>query len=273
MVGPWVTEQLGQGYLAVNWEATVDEVAQFLQPHPTLSKASARRPSLSPEGDCTLADVIMPQLGETVTEGTITRWLKQVGEAVERDEPLFEVSTDKVDSEVPSPAGGVVSEIRVPEGETVDVGTVLAVVSDGASAQSGGACSRRRPSGYHDRSCPGPGATPPAASSCRPQSCRQAPPLPHLPPPPVARTSAVARQLKFRILLRSRHRLLRPSRLQSLPRPPHRPPRHRRRSGVGSVRDGMGPRPFTGRPPSDQRAPDGSGHAGRKRARRTDHAR
>ncbi len=76
----------------------------------------------------------MPQLGETVTEGTITRWLKQVGEPVARDEPLFEVSTDKVDSEVPSPAGGVVSEIRVPEGETVDVGTVLAVVSDGAGA-------------------------------------------------------------------------------------------------------------------------------------------
>ncbi len=79
----------------------------------------------------------MPQLGETVTEGTITRWLKQVGEAVARDEPLFEVSTDKVDSEVPSPAGGVVSEIRVPEGETVDVGTILAVVSDGAAATGG----------------------------------------------------------------------------------------------------------------------------------------
>ena len=59
-----------------------------------------------------MADVIMPQLGETVTEGTITRWLKQVGEAVDRDEPLFEVSTDKVDSEVPSPAGGVVSDNR-----------------------------------------------------------------------------------------------------------------------------------------------------------------
>jgi pyruvate dehydrogenase E2 component (dihydrolipoyllysine-residue acetyltransferase) len=76
----------------------------------------------------------MPQLGETVTEGTVTRWLKQVGEPIERDEPLFEVSTDKVDSEVPSPAGGVVSEIRVQEGETVDVGTVLAIVSDGAAS-------------------------------------------------------------------------------------------------------------------------------------------
>ena len=65
---------------------------------------------------------MMPQLGETVTEGTITRWMKGVGEAVERDEPLFEVSTDKVDSEVPSPAAGVLTEILVPEGETVEVG-------------------------------------------------------------------------------------------------------------------------------------------------------
>jgi len=82
-----------------------------------------------------MADVVMPQLGETVTEGTVTKWLKAVGETIARDEPLFEVSTDKVDSEVPSPAAGVLSEIRVPEGETVDVGTVLAVVTaDGADA-------------------------------------------------------------------------------------------------------------------------------------------
>jgi pyruvate dehydrogenase E2 component (dihydrolipoamide acetyltransferase) len=76
----------------------------------------------------------MPQLGETVTEGTITRWLKQVGEAVAEDEVLFEVSTDKVDSEVPSPSAGVLSEILVAEGDTVDVGTRLAVISDGAAA-------------------------------------------------------------------------------------------------------------------------------------------
>ena len=75
-----------------------------------------------------MADVMMPQLGETVTEGTITRWMKGVGDAVERDEPLFEVSTDKVDSEVPSPAAGVLSEMLVPEGETVEVGVKLAVI-------------------------------------------------------------------------------------------------------------------------------------------------
>lgn len=81
----------------------------------------------------------MPQLGETVTEGTITRWLKGVGDAVAEDEVLFEVSTDKVDSEVPSPAAGVVAEILVQEGETVDVGTRLAVISDGAAAPADGA--------------------------------------------------------------------------------------------------------------------------------------
>ena len=77
---------------------------------------------------------MMPQLGETVTEGTITRWMKGVGDAVERDEPLFEVSTDKVDSEVPSSAAGVITEILVPEGATVDIGTRLAVIGDAGSA-------------------------------------------------------------------------------------------------------------------------------------------
>src|SRR5690554_5861709 len=81
-----------------------------------------------------MADITMPQLGETVTEGTITKWFKQVGETVAEDEPLFEVSTDKVDSEVPSPVSGTLLEIKVPEGETVDVGAVLAVVGDGDAA-------------------------------------------------------------------------------------------------------------------------------------------
>ena len=75
-----------------------------------------------------MADVQMPQLGETVTEGTITKWFKKVGDQVAEDEVLFEVSTDKVDSEVPSPVAGYLAEIQVPEGDTVDVGTVLAVV-------------------------------------------------------------------------------------------------------------------------------------------------
>ena len=77
----------------------------------------------------------MPQLGETVTEGTITKWFKAVGDSVARDEPLFEVSTDKVDSEVPSPAAGVLTAILVEEGDTVDVGVALAVIDgDGGAA-------------------------------------------------------------------------------------------------------------------------------------------
>ena len=79
-----------------------------------------------------MAEVTLPQLGETVTEGTITRWFKKVGDTVSVDEPLFEVSTDKVDTEVPSPVAGVLTEILVPEGETVAVGTVIGVVSDAA---------------------------------------------------------------------------------------------------------------------------------------------
>ena len=81
-----------------------------------------------------MADVEMPQLGETVTEGTITRWFKQVGDSVAEDEPLFEVSTDKVDSEVPSPVSGTITEILVQEGDTVDVGTKLAVIGDAGDA-------------------------------------------------------------------------------------------------------------------------------------------
>jgi 2-oxoglutarate dehydrogenase E2 component (dihydrolipoamide succinyltransferase) len=77
----------------------------------------------------TQVEVVMPQMGVSVSEGTITRWLKQPGEQVARDEPLLEISTDKVDTEVPSPGEGVVSEVRVQEGETVEVGTVLAVIA------------------------------------------------------------------------------------------------------------------------------------------------
>ncbi|MBA3268501.1 MAG: 2-oxo acid dehydrogenase subunit E2 [Acidimicrobiia bacterium] len=84
-----------------------------------------------------MADITMPQLGETVVEGTIIKWFKKVGDTVARDETLFEVSTDKVDSEVPSVAAGYLSEILVSEGETVDVGTRLAVVTEGEPAADG----------------------------------------------------------------------------------------------------------------------------------------
>jgi len=76
-------------------------------------------------------DVVMPQMGESITEGTVSKWLKQVGDSVQKDEPLLEISTDKVDAEVPSPAAGTLTQIRVQEGETVEVGSVLAVVGAG----------------------------------------------------------------------------------------------------------------------------------------------
>jgi pyruvate dehydrogenase E2 component (dihydrolipoamide acetyltransferase) len=87
----------------------------------------------------------MPQLGETVTEGTITKWHKRVGDAVAEDEVLFEVSTDKVDSEVPSPVSGTVEEILVQEGETVSVGTKLAVIGRGGEAPGDGAGQQAAP--------------------------------------------------------------------------------------------------------------------------------
>ena len=81
-----------------------------------------------------MADVTLPQLGETVTEGTITRWFKKVGDTVAADEPLFEVSTDKVDTEVPSPIAGTVLQILAQEGDTVPVGAVIAVVGSASDA-------------------------------------------------------------------------------------------------------------------------------------------
>src|SRR6266850_7321539 len=81
-------------------------------------------------------DVIMPQMGESIAEGTIVRWIKNVGDHIDRDEPLFEISTDKVDAEIPSPAAGVLSKIIVQAGETVPINTVVAVIgAAGAAAQ------------------------------------------------------------------------------------------------------------------------------------------
>jgi 2-oxoglutarate dehydrogenase E2 component (dihydrolipoamide succinyltransferase) len=86
-------------------------------------------------------EVLMPQMGESITEGTITKWLKKVGDTVQRDEPIFEISTDKVDAEIPSPVAGVLSEIKVPEGSTVTINTVVAVIggSAGKTAESAAA--------------------------------------------------------------------------------------------------------------------------------------
>src|SRR5229473_326237 len=79
-----------------------------------------------------MIDVVMPQMGESIVEGTLTKWLKKAGEKVERDEPLFEISTDKVDTEIPSPAAGVLKEVLVEEGKTVAISTVVGRIDEGA---------------------------------------------------------------------------------------------------------------------------------------------
>ena len=83
-----------------------------------------------------MTDVVMPQMGESIVEGTLTKWLKKAGDHVERDEPLFEISTDKVDTEIPSPAAGTLSEILVEEGKTVGINTVVAKIEEAAMARA-----------------------------------------------------------------------------------------------------------------------------------------
>lgn len=130
-----------------------------------------------------MAEVVLPQLGETVTEGTITRWFKKVGDSVKADEPLFEVSTDKVDTEVPSPITGTLTEIRVPEGDTVPVGAVIAVVSDSGAAPAPVATPAPAPAAA-------PAPTPQPAPAAAPAPARVAEPTPQ--PAPVAPAPAPA---------------------------------------------------------------------------------
>src|SRR3954467_14626133 len=83
-------------------------------------------------------DVVMPQMGESITEGTVSKWLKKEGDRIEKDEPILEISTDKVDAEVPSPGAGILLKINTPEGETVEVGTVVAVIGEAGELPAGG---------------------------------------------------------------------------------------------------------------------------------------
>ena len=118
-------------------------------------------------------DVVMPQMGESIFEGTITKWLKKPGDKVERDEPLFEISTDKVDAEIPSPSAGVLQEIKIPEGQTVPIQTVVAVIDGAGSAAA---------------ATPAPAAAPtkPPAPAAAPAAAKPAAPAPQVPPPPAA---------------------------------------------------------------------------------------
>src|SRR3979411_854256 len=90
-------------------------------------------------------DVVMPQMGESIVEGTLTKWLKKPGDKVERDEPLSEISTDKVDTEIPWPVAGTLAEILVEEGKTVGINTVVGRISDGASATAAPAAPAQAP--------------------------------------------------------------------------------------------------------------------------------
>src|ERR1700704_2316686 len=109
--------------------------------------------------------VTMPRLGESVTEGTVTRWLKQEGDRVEVDEPLLEVSTDKVDTEIPSPAAGILSRIVVAEDQTADVGSELAVIAgEGEAPPAGAPPSDAEATGAAKASKPDPSPEPPAPS-------------------------------------------------------------------------------------------------------------
>ena len=138
----------------------------------------------------TQTEVVMPQMGVSVSEGTITKWLKQPGEAIARDEPLLEISTDKVDTEVPSPADGVLSEIVVPEGETVEVGTVLARIGpEGSAAAEPAAAAPEAPA---QTEAPAPTEEPAAAPAAAPESAAQPAPAQPGPAPPTPAAPAEA---------------------------------------------------------------------------------
>ena len=130
-------------------------------------------------------DVIMPQMGESIFEGTITKWLKKPGDTVQQDEPLFEISTDKVDAEIPSPAGGVLSEIKIAEGNTVQINTVVGVITDAAGkAAPAPAKAPAAKETAPKQAAPAPAATAAAPSSPAPAALK--------PPTPPAGSAAPA---------------------------------------------------------------------------------
>ena len=147
-----------------------------------------------------MTSIKMPQLGETIIEGTILKWLKKEGETVAADEPLFEISTDKVDTEVPSPIAGVVTQILVPEGSTVAVGTELAVVesADESAASAAAPAAPAIPEAPPVAAVPTPVAAVAAPAAPATQSRRRArhqpPPLPYPPCPTVDRARRSSRR-------------------------------------------------------------------------------
>ena len=133
-----------------------------------------------------MTDVIMPQMGESIAEGTITKWMKNVGDTVQRDEPLFEISTDKVDAEIPAPASGVLKEIRVQPGTTVAINTVVGVIGAEGEAAAAGPAKAEAPAAPKP-AAPAPAAAPPAPGPAL------APPQSSPTPPPAAPPGTAAR--------------------------------------------------------------------------------
>jgi 2-oxoglutarate dehydrogenase E2 component (dihydrolipoamide succinyltransferase) len=137
-------------------------------------------------------DVIMPQMGESIFEGTITKWLKKPGDKIDRDEPLFEISTDKVDAEIPSPSAGVLKEIKVTEGQTVPIQTIVAVIdADGAAASAAPAAPAKSEAPKAAPAPAQPQAKPAAAAPSAPPAPAQALPAPSAANPPETASSKV----------------------------------------------------------------------------------
>ncbi|MGW4402098.1 2-oxoglutarate dehydrogenase, E2 component, dihydrolipoamide succinyltransferase [Amycolatopsis nivea] len=152
------------------------------------AESAPSQPDTAPAAGGSGTEVKLPELGESVTEGTVTRWLKQVGESVEVDEPLLEISTDKVDTEVPSPVAGTVLEIRAGEDETVEVGGVLAVIGDASAAPAAAPAQESKPA-----PAPEPEPAPAPVQESKPAPAPAAPaPAPAAPAPAPAQESKPA---------------------------------------------------------------------------------
>ena len=136
-----------------------------------------------------MTDVVMPQMGESIVEGTLTKWLKKPGEHVERDEPLFEISTDKVDTEIPSPAAGVLQEVLVEEGKTVAISTIVGRIDErGGNGASAPAPVAAKPAPPPPAPAPAPAPSPQAAAPPPPPPPSR--PVEQPPTPVAARPSA-----------------------------------------------------------------------------------
>ncbi len=145
-------------------------------------------------------DVIMPQMGESIAEGTVSRWLKQVGDEIKRDEPILEISTDKVDAEIPSPSDGVLAEIKVAEGETVEVQTVIAILETDKEAAASAASA---PAAAAAEASPPPPPPAPAPVAATPPAAAPPSPAPVAAPPPAAMGDGTSQTVEERLRQRS----------------------------------------------------------------------